>query len=227
MCASSDDSGVAAVRDALHVRSSVEPMNDGYAEVVEELIDAIRHGRKCQFAYEAIYTGERKNYLVSPRHLVLYKDVLYLLAHKESDEFRVFEVDGIDDVKRIRGSSRRRAVTAHLPSAVLVHSFGMYKDFGEPVDVTLEVRGEWSRRLQRRRYHLSQRIERANDGEPLKCFFKVLLCPDFIAFVRGIGGDLVSAAPPQLVERLQVDGRCFCRAGCHAVAPEKQPQVID
>lgn len=178
-------------------------------EQLEALLRAIRQRRPCDIEYQRD-GGEEDSYRVEPLLLVLYKDGLYLLARNEKQKRRTFAMESIASV-RIDDDAPPFAIADSRftePEHVFRHSFGVFTDCGDPVDVELEVRRSAAMRLRRRKLHPTQQLEPLA-GDWWRVHWTVARCPELTSFILSLLPDVRVRGPEGLREDVLAAARTF------------------
>lgn len=190
-------------------RTQGDPTYGHKREQLEMLLRAIRERRPCDIEYQRD-GGDQDSYRVEPLLLVLYKDGLYLLARNEKQKRRTFVLESIasvridDDVPPFAIADSRFSEPEH----VFRHSFGVFTDCGDPVDIELEVRGWAAMRLRRRKLHPTQHLEPLAD-DWWRARWTVARCPELTSFILSLLPDVRVRAPDGLCEDVLAAARTF------------------
>lgn len=144
---------------AVRIRPYARPEHRGaFASAARTLLEAIRDHHPCEMRYRRL-DGEVRDYRIEPCEIVLQADYVYLLARKmPSAEARIFELEGIEEVRCMDNETFVPPAASDGLSRRLDDSLGVYVHSKPPVTVRLAVRGPVLIELRRRRFHPSQSL---------------------------------------------------------------------
>lgn len=190
----------------VYVEDRVKTMNDLGIENVEHINKAINENKKITFRYfdygvdkRRVYRHNGQIYIVTPLSLVRNEDNYYLVAFDERESLnKNFRIDKMADVTvtdqpRDKASLESRFNPAEYSNKV----FGMYG--GREELVTLECRERLSGVIIDRFGRESSFIK-TDFG--FKVSLRVMISPNFFAWVLGFGKDMRIIAPAAVKEEM-------------------------
>ncbi len=195
----------------VYVEDRVKTMNDLGIENVELVNRAINENKKITFRYfdygvtkERVYRHEGLEYIVTPLSLIRNDENYYLVAFDQRDKVnKNFRIDKMADVTVTDESRDRSALESRFnPAEYSNKVFGMYG--GREELVTLECRERLSGVIIDR-FGREPSFIKSDFG--FRVSLRVMISPNFFAWVLGFGKDMRIIAPDavreELLERLQ------------------------
>ena len=195
----------------VYVEDRVKTMNDLGIENIDLINRAINENKKITFRYfdygvtkQRVYKHDGKTYVVTPLSLVRNDENYYLVACDESENVnKNFRIDKMSDVK-VSDEPRDKACleSRFNPSEYSNKVFGMYG--GREELVTLECRERLSGVIIDR-FGREPSFIKSEFG--FRVSLRVMISPNFFAWVLGFGKDMRIIAPEsvrsELLERLK------------------------
>ena len=195
----------------VYVEDRVKTMNDLGIENIDLINRAINENKKITFRYfdygvtkERVYRHGGAEYIATPLSLVRNEENYYLVAYDERDSVnKNFRIDKMAEIKvtdevRDRGALESRFNPAEYSNKV----FGMYG--GREELVTLECRERLSGVIVDR-FGREPTFIKTDFG--FRVSLRVMISPNFFAWVLGFGKDMRIIAPEavrgELLERLK------------------------
>ena len=190
----------------VYVEDRVKTMNDLGIENVEHINKAINENKKITFRYfdygvdkQRVYRHNGQIYIVTPLSLVRNEDNYYLVAFDERESLnKNFRIDKmadvtVTDVPRDKACLESRFNPAEYSNKV----FGMYG--GREELVTLECRERLSGVIIDR-FGRENSFIKTDFG--FKVSLRVMISPNFFAWVLGFGKDMRIIAPAAVKEEM-------------------------
>lgn len=190
----------------VYVEDRIKTMNDSVPENIELLHTAINGNKKISFRYfdyginkQKVYRHMGATYIVSPISLVMNDGNYYLVAYDEGEcTNKNFRVDKMSDITVSDEPKASAAVAVRFNSAEYSNKvFGMYG--GREELVTLECRERLSGVIVDRFGSSSSFIK---TGFGFRVSLRVMISPNFFAWVLGFGKDMRIIAPKAVKEEL-------------------------
>ena len=194
----------------VYVEDRVKTMNDASIENIDKIHAAINAGVKITFKYFD-YTSDKRRafrhggaaYLVSPMALIRSDDNYYLVGYDSRDEkSKNFRVDKMAELTVSAEAKDEAACARFNPAEYSNKIFGMYG--GREELVTLECRERLAGVIIDR-FGMQNTFIKTEFG--FRVSLRVMLSPNFFAWVLGFGKDMRILAPvavrEELLERLR------------------------
>src|SRR5208283_1900801 len=144
--------------------SIVLPLYKRAAEIkgfLETIHEAINEGKRLEMIYFSHSSGEESNRKIDPYFLFFAEGFWYIRAFShDSEEFRVFAVDGIRELKTLSEYYIRQLLS---PEDELSSSFGAWLD-GESITAVLRFDKEVADQVTRKQFVRGQKERRLPDG---------------------------------------------------------------
>lgn len=190
----------------VYVEDRVKTMNDLGIENVEHINKAINENKKITFRYfdygvdkQRVYRHNGQIYIVTPLSLVRNEDNYYLVAFDERESLnKNFRIDKMADVT-VTDEPRDKACleSRFNPAEYSNKVFGMYG--GREELVTLECRERLSGVIIDR-FGRENSLIKTDFG--FKVSLRVMISPNFFAWVLGFGKDMRIIAPAAVKEEM-------------------------
>lgn len=192
-----------------------------FTHAARTILHAIREHHPCEMQYRRL-DGASHTYRIEPLVVLLQRDRVYVLARKQPDaEVRIFELDGIEDVRCVDGETFVRPSSSEVnPDRLLGDSFGIYIDVEPPQLLRLLVYGPALVALRRRRLHASQVVGEARPDGWAEASFRVSLSPPVRQWILGWIPHVRVLEPPALRDDLRAVARAFAAVDPSGGAPD-------
>lgn len=185
-----------------------------FTQAARALLHAIREHHPCEMRYRRL-DGTARDYKIEPLVVLLQRDRVYVLARKQPGaQLRIFELEGIEEVRCVDDETFVRPSTSELnPDRLLDDSFGIYIDVEPPHLVRVLVRGPALVALRRRRLHASQAIGASRADGWTEVTFRVSLSPPLRQWVLGWIPDVRVLEPAAFRDDLRAAAHAFAAGG--------------
>ena len=192
---------------AVYVEDRVKTQNSSTIYSIDAIHTAINENSMITFKYfdynsngEKVYRHGGRSYTVSPIALIWNDENYYLVCYDEgAGEKKHFRVDKMSEVRLCDGERSRAAVEQRFnPAEYSKKVFGMYG--GEEELVTLECKEKLAG-VVIDRFGSDNRLEKCDGGFRVR--IRVMLSPNFFAWVLSFGKDMKITAPESVVSRMR------------------------
>lgn len=172
-------------------------------QIIENILNHIRSANLITMTYKKPNEENEREYLIVPKALYTYRGTLYLVAYDfKKNEFRNYIIQNI--VRMSIAEENSYTDVAHInltKSEFKQHRFAVYD--GDPKDVRLRVKKEYSHYFTNRRWHPSQDLHKSRHTGELIIELKVPESLDFISWIMSWGDIITIESPSSLVVKVK------------------------
>jgi predicted DNA-binding transcriptional regulator YafY len=169
-------------------------------EWLRELLSAINNRQQVKFAYENIYKGQTKSYVVHPYLLKEFRNRWYLISwSSERKDFLTFGLDRVSKLEVLRDSFVKKK--DFKPELFFKHSIGITEFDRKPVDVVLDFDPMIGKLIKTQMIHPSQKVM-SDKANVLKIKLHVFITEELIQLILGWGQHVTVSKPKELRDEI-------------------------
>lgn len=180
------------------LRRGGEPALLDRAPLLDEVLEAVLHGRAISIAYTR-FEGESERLRVEPLSIVVHDHQLYVVGRGEGGRLHPYRFSRIREVDVLDDEFTYPTRSQYDPAQVFHDSFGVFLNLPTQ-DVELKLHKRWSTFAQTHRWHVSQVVDIAE--ERVRVTLHVRVCAELEAWILGFGEDAEVVSPAELRERI-------------------------
>jgi len=180
------------------LRRGGEPALLDRAPLLDEVLEAVLHGRAISIAYTR-FQGDSERLRLEPLSILVHDHQLYVVGREPGGRLHPYRFSRIAEVDVLEDQFAYPARSQYDPAQVFHDSFGIFLNLAVR-DVELKLHKRWSTFAQTHRWHVSQVVDVKEDH--VRLTLHVRLCAELEAWILGFGEDAEVVAPRELRERI-------------------------